>query len=493
MMAQKQKINLVWLKRDLRLKDHEPLYLAAKSNLPSLIFYSFEPRIINYPDWDLRHSIFIEQSLFDMQRKLNKASKQIYLFHEDIKDLILKLDMDYDIEHVFSHMEVGNNESFKRDLELKDFFAAKNIKWRECCLNGIIRGLKDRRNWSKKFSSQMSLKDFDFELEELTTLSFSPSKLNIKSEEIDQILNSNYLNGGEDNASLVLNSFFESRSLSYNKFISKPLGAQYYCSRLAPYLSWGNLSLKQVMKQNKRRLYSSSDKWQRRNLEAFDSRLFWRSHFVQKFESEISMEFVNQNKAFDQIRYDEDKEIIEAWQKGQTGYPLIDASMRCLQETGYINFRMRACVTSFLTHILWQPWQSGAYHLARVYQDYEPGIHFPQLQMQAGTTGINTLRIYNPYLQSERQDQDASFIRRWVPELRDTPTELIHKPRSINESSLFIAEYTKPIIDYKPAYRKAKEILWQVKKSPEARANRKKILDRHVQSGFNFSNMVGNG
>ncbi|TYP94043.1 deoxyribodipyrimidine photo-lyase family protein (cryptochrome) [Fodinibius salinus] len=488
-MNNRQTIDVVWFKRDLRLSDHVPLKHAIESPRPVLLLYIFEPSLFESDHYGNRHGRFVWESLCDMRDQLEPYDADIVTVYDEVIPFFEKLSKIYNIHTAYSHEETGINLTFERDKDFARFCDRYGIRWEESPTNAVFRGLMHRDGWRDRWKERAKRELHAPDLTALNAIGISSDQWNeFKLKPIPQSFktpNLLFQQGGEANAWRCLEDFVYERGRRYNDLISKPAGSRYGCSRLSPFLTWGNLSLQQAYQFLWDQYEELDHQWP---LRSFGSRLKWHCHFIQKFEAEPRIEFENLNRGYNDIRTERNEEFIEAWEAGETGFPLVDACMRAVKQTGYINFRMRAMLVSVLTHHLWQPWQAGAQFLGRQFLDFEPGIHYSQFQMQAGTMGVNSVRIYNPVKQGYDHDADGNFIRQWVPELRPVPVELIHEPWQMSpmEQQMYGvklgSEYPERLVDHKVAYNKANETLWSKKNDPKVKRENERILQKHVKT-----------
>ena len=485
-MNTKPNLHIVWLKRDLRLYDNEAIFNAISSGKRVLLLYAFEPLLINDDHYSQRHWDFIKESIVDLNEELKPYNSKILTVNADIIVTINQILTNYQVTNMYSHQETGILITYNRDKSFKRFCKNNLINWHENINNGVQRGLKNRDKWLELCNMFYEMEPLPFSPDENQLLSIeeiNELEKNFKIPSLETNSNKPFQKGGRQMGLKYLNSFFEERYINYMFHISKPELSRSSCSRISPYIAWGNLSVREVYHQAFKLKKTSKHK---KALEAFMSRLRWQSHFVQKFEMEHTMEEASINKGFHKLKKSISQEYQTAWKTGKTGYPLVDACMRCLNETGYLNFRMRALVVSFFTHNLWQPWQEATTHLSQMFLDFEPGIHFPQLQMQAGETGINMLRIYNPIKNSLEHDPVAEFIKKWVPELKNLDTVFIHQPYLMTELEQQFynfklgIDYPKPIVDVNITRKKATDTLWNMRDDALVKKERLRILKKHT-------------
>lgn len=490
-------MHVVWFKRDLRVRDHRPLMAACRSGEAVLCLYVFETGLWQQPDADARHIHFINQSLRDLQSSLKAIGGQLTVRIGEITDELDAIHAERPITVLHSHEETGTLWSFERDKAVGRWCKARNVRWIEQTQNGVIRRLKTRNGWASQWRRRMnerlqrtppSIKPAcgvdsmtlpapgDFGLDDLT----SPDNLQM---------------GGEVAAHETLKSFFQDRGHNYHREMSSPATAWQGCSRMSPHLAWGTISIAHVYQSLQRQIRlvrqrgfrEGEDETQRLTaLKAFEERLHWHCHFIQKLEDQPDIENVNMHRSCDGLRPEAvDKRRLDAWKQGRTGYPLVDACMRAVRQTGWLNFRMRAMVVSFASYHLWLDWRTTSRWLARMFTDYEPGIHYSQFQMQSGTTGISTVRIYNPIRQVHDQDLEGAFIRQWVPELARVPTDQIAEPHRMSLAAqqqagcLIGDDYPLPIVDHSKAYAAAHLALKKVRRSEPSREEARGVLERH--------------
>jgi deoxyribodipyrimidine photo-lyase len=595
-------MEIVWLKRDIRIIDHGPIAQVAKSNRPLLFIYNYEPDQLSEHSVHGSHVAFVNEGLIDLDKQLglyagttndndddssctvakaaedhrnqsNGTSRTKYKYkykfqvltvcHAGIlftlNSILQQTRQNGGIHRILTHEETGHLKSFSRDKAVRRWCKTHSIILWECNQTGVTRCLKSRDDFSKMFTAFLQEPLWDTptkaQLEKmrqrlvrkLKLYGLCESPLDPQQNEILQIPfehrndRADRQRGGETEGLAILESFLLRRGRHYSSGISSPNTSWTTGGRISPYVTWGNLGTRyiiHVLKQRQEELrqkkkantIGAMDGPFLKSLAAFSSRMHWRSHFIQKLESEPQMETNDLCSAYQYLRTqpgDWNEEYYVAWSKGMTGFPFVDACMRCLIRHGWLNFRMRAMLVSFATYNLWLDWKRIAPHLARVFLDYEPGIHYPQLQMQAGTTGINAMRVYNVTKQGKDQDPDGIFIKKYVPELRSVPLEYIHEPSKMNRSvqaqsrvligsdeehiqscdgqlkmpfqpkiaskrdSVEFKSYPNPIADEKKSATKAKEIVSSVRNQNSTKRQAEEVYLKHGSRSSRNSNMDG--
>jgi deoxyribodipyrimidine photo-lyase len=472
---------LVWLKRDLRLHDHPALSFAAGLGAV-LPVYIVEPDYWALPDTSARQWAFMAEGLETLREEMAPLGLTLAVRVGEAVEVLSRLCLRHGITTIVSHEETGNLWTFARDQRVAAWARGAGIAWHELRQCGVMRRLPGRNGWQAQrdgFMADVVAVPQGLSSVEGIEPGFIPPAKALRLAE-DRCPHRQ--KGGRAAGLALLDGFLDSRGESYRAAMSSPLTGERACSRLSPHFAAGTLSIREAVKATAARAAMRPGGFWAKSLISFQSRLAWRDHFMQKLEDQPSIETACLSARAEALRPKmADPDRLAAWTNGETGLPFVDACMRYLAATGWLNFRMRAMVMASASYHLWLDWRATGPVLARLFTDYEPGIHWPQVQMQSGVTGINTPRIYNPVKQGWDQDPTGAFTRRWVPELAAVPDSFLQEPwRWPGFQNLGGRRYPAPIVDPGAAQSAARAAVWALRKEAGHRDEAARIATRHA-------------
>jgi deoxyribodipyrimidine photo-lyase len=473
---------VLWFKRDLRVSDHPALVHAAARGGPVLPLYIVEPDYWRLPDTSHRQWAFTADCLADLRDALGRLGTPLVVRVGEARAVLESLRAAHGVTALVSHEETGNLWTFARDRRVAAWARERGVAWVELPQSGVVRWLKGRDGWAAArdrfvFADPVPMPKALRRVEGVDPGAIpSAADLGLVPDGCAA-----RQTGGRVEGQRLLHSFLTERGRDYRAAMATPLAGERACSRLSPHLALGTLSVReaaQAAAARQRVVRGTREGWGG-SLRSFQSRLAWRDHFIQKLEDEPQIELRCLHPDYEGLRPREPDALrLAAWEAGETGLPFVDACMRYLRATGWLNFRMRSMLMAVASYHLWLDWRATGPVLARLFTDYEPGIHWSQVQMQSGTTGMNTVRIYNPVKQGRDQDPAGTFTRRWVPELASLPDALLQEPWLWEGAGRL--RYPPPVVDVSEAARKARDAVWGVRKGEGFRAEAARIVAKHA-------------
>jgi deoxyribodipyrimidine photo-lyase len=469
---------LIWFRNDLRLNDNPALVdaAAAGSNL-SFAFVLDETgrhgRVLGSAQkWWLHHS------LEALSQSITRRGGKLHLFRGDPAELIPQIAKELEVDSVYWNRRYEKNE-IKCDTALKQCLEDQGVKVKS--FNGTLicepwtltnktggvfkvftpfwRAAQGQNRVPlplpapQKIKSVSTLKPSGaVSLETLNLLPTSPNW----AAEMETLWEP-----GEAGAAKALRTFIDSGFRGYAENRNRPDLPS--TSRLSPHLRMGEISVRQAWHMSDLAVQSGESTASAEDLRVFQSEIGWREFSYYLLYHQDDLANINVQRRFDGFPWVNDSTMLDAWHRGQTGYPIVDAGMRELWRTGFMHNRVRMVVASFLIKHLRIDWRLGEHWFWDTLLDADPASNPASWQWVAGSgaDAAPFFRIFNPVTQGEKFDPDGKYVRHFVPELAKLPSKFIHAPWKANPLELASAgvklgtTYPNPIVDHDRARQSA--------------------------------------
>jgi len=449
------KKNLCWLRRDLRLKDNHALGRALTEGNETFLCFVFDTRILSSLNDPLdRRLTFIIESLQEIEKQLQDYGSSLIILHGDPVEEIPRLMKDKNLDALYYNRDYEPYAKL-RDQKVEKKLHALNIKTysfkdhvfyeKEEIKNGsgkyyqVFTPYKNK--WLETFYNQEKVvPHFNCPSEKLAKHFGDKNVLRHDWwTEIGFIKTKNEIKGGREDGKKKLRQFRKSIS-HYHETRDFPfLNAT---SHLSAYIRMGNISIREMINAALETESKGADVWL--------NEIIWREFYQMILDSHPEVEKHCYRRQYDQLKWEGKKKDFQDWCNGKTGFPIVDAAMKCLNATGFMHNRLRMIVASFLTKTLLIDWKKGERYFAEKLMDYDLASNNGGWQWCA-STGVDAqpyFRIFNPVTQSEKFDPEGEFIRKWCPELIYLSNKEIHSPHDIED-------YPAPIVSYQEQKVKA--------------------------------------
>lgn len=474
---------IIWFRKDLRLSDNPALAAAIESKSPIIPIFIWAPEEEKpwmpgeASQWWLHHS------LLDLDNELKKLGSKLYCFKGKSLEVLEQIIKETGADKVFWNRRY-EKYIIERDSKIKSKLNEAKIEAKSFNASLLKEPWEIQNQQGKAYKVYTPFsKNFYHLAEEPPQLAPKPKQINsnielsshLSVEDLDLLPKLNWIDNlaqawkpGSSNVGKALKAFVKNKHNDYSEARDRPdLNG---ISRLSPYLHFGEISPKEIWHEVIKSK-GAKNLVQKKNLDVFLKQIIWREfgyHLIYHFPETHSEPL---NEKFKNFAWLKSKKNLEAWQKGLTGYPIVDAGMRELWHTGWMHNRVRMIVGSFLVKDLLISWSEGAKWFWDTLVDADLANNSLGWQWigGCGADAAPYFRVFNPILQSIKFDPEGKYIRKWVPELKDLPNEWLHKPFEASPEILSKAnislgkDYPLPLIDHKFARDRALATLNKLK------------------------------